>query len=52
MSIACSECVSVAVVIQHAIPTPHIILLPVTRLCLPYFYTLSHKRHDFRKKKS
>jgi hypothetical protein len=38
------ECVSVALVILH------VILSFVTALASPYFFTLSRKRHDFRKK--
>jgi hypothetical protein len=43
--------VFVALVTQHAMPTRRIILPSVACPALPYFSTLSHKRHDFRKKK-
>ena len=49
-SITRSEFVSVASVIQHEMRMRHIILLSVALLALRYFYTLSHKRHDFRRK--
>jgi len=39
MIITCSECVSLAVVIQHAMRTRRIILLSVTCLALPYFFS-------------
>ena len=42
-------CVCVALVIQHAKRMRRIILLSVTCVVLPYFATLSHKRHNFRK---
>jgi hypothetical protein len=43
--------VSVDLVIQHAKRMRHIIFSSVASLAAPYFFTLSHKRYDFRKKK-
>jgi hypothetical protein len=50
ISIMYSECVSVALAIQHAKHMCHIILLSVTCQAVPYFSTLSHKQHIFGKK--
>jgi hypothetical protein len=44
-------CVHVALLIQHKTRMRHIMTWFVTPLAPPYFSTLSHKRHDFRKKK-
>ena len=49
VNITYSETVYVVLVIQHAMRMLHIILPPVPCLGLPYFSTLSHIRHDFKK---
>jgi hypothetical protein len=44
ISITYTECVSVALVIQHAKRMRRIILSPVACLTVPYFSTLTRKR--------
>jgi hypothetical protein len=50
VTVTYSECVTVALVIQHAKRMHHVIFSSVASLVLQHFSTLSHKRHDFRKK--
>jgi hypothetical protein len=51
IGITYSECVSVCLVIQHVVRMRFIILSAGACPALTYFFTLSHKRHHFRKKK-
>jgi hypothetical protein len=50
INIAHSNCVSVALAIQHAMRMRHILLSSLPCLVLPYFSTLAHEIHDFWKK--
>jgi hypothetical protein len=49
ISITHSECVSAALVVQHAKCMCPITLSSVACLALPHFSILSHKRHDLKK---
>lgn len=48
ISVAYSECMFVALLIQHAKRVRRVLLLSVACLVQPYFSTSCHKRHDFR----
>jgi len=48
INIRYSECVSVALFVQHAKRMRHTILSSAAFLAVQYFRTLSHKRHHFR----
>ena len=47
--VTCSECVSVALIIQHAVRMPHIVS-SVACLAVQYFHTSSHTGRDIKKK--
>jgi hypothetical protein len=48
ISIAYFECAFLDLAIQHALRMHLVMLSAVIRPALPYFCTLSQKRHDFR----
>jgi hypothetical protein len=45
----CMPCVHLALLIQHKTRMRHIVTSFVAPLAQPYFWTLSHKRHDLKK---
>ena len=49
ISITYSGCVSVALGFQRTKGIRRIVILSVTCLDVQYFYTLSHKQHNFQK---
>jgi len=49
MSITYSECLCLALVIQHVKRIRHIVFSSVAHLAVPYFSALSHEQHNFRK---
>jgi hypothetical protein len=49
-NITYSECLSLALAIEYEMRMGSILLSFVACLAVLYFSTLSHKRHDFRKK--
>ena len=49
ISITYSECIFVALVIMHSMCMLYIVLSSVASPVVPYFSTLSHERHGFRK---
>jgi len=51
INITHSGCISGALGIQDVKLTPRNILSSIANLAPPYFYTLSHERYNFRKKK-